>query len=355
MAAGSRCSACPITSSASTGRRSFSKCSPSKASTAGRSSRPGTRCRSSCRAALTSHPSSRTASHTSSTRRRSPSPTQACAARLFWTGAPDVRTNAISPDTAAAGDARRRAGEAGTHHRLAARRDGRRHGQRGAQPLRQQLPGPGRPSRGRGGGEGSARSLGLRHGVGAVHLRHTRGTQRARVGAQRFTGVVWERGGASTWPLGKEVCVASGIYVSGRRELVAILRQRSRTYLFSNSFAPPIAAASLKVLELLRTAGDLRQRLADNTKLFRSRMAGEEFDILPGDHPIVPVMIGDAALAGRMAAAMLQKGVYVVGFSYPVVPQGKARIRAQVSAAHTRDDLERAVQAFVDTRHEVSR
>src|SRR5207237_1341607 len=130
MAAGSRCSACPITSSASTGRRSFSKCSPSKASTAGRSSRPGTRCRSSCRAALTSHPSSRTASHTSSTRRRSPSPTQACAARLFWTGAPDVRTNAISPDTTAAGDTRRRAGEAGARYRLAAGRDGSRDGQR---------------------------------------------------------------------------------------------------------------------------------------------------------------------------------------------------------------------------------
>jgi glycine C-acetyltransferase len=160
---------------------------------------------------------------------------------------------------------------------------------------------------------------------------------------------------AITGTLGKALGGASGGYVSGRRELVAMLRQRSRPYLFSNSVAPPIAAASLKVLELLRTAGDLRQRLADNTKLFRSRMAEEEFDILPGDHPIVPVMIGDAALAGRMAAAMLQKGVYVVGFSYPVVPQGKARIRAQVSAAHTRDDLARAVQAFVDTRHEVSR
>ena len=160
---------------------------------------------------------------------------------------------------------------------------------------------------------------------------------------------------AITGTLGKALGGASGGYVSGRRELVAMLRQRSRPYLFSNSVAPPIAAASLKVLELLRTAGDLRQRLADNTKLFRSRMAEEEFDILPGDHPIVPVMIGDAALAGRMAAAMLQKGVYVVGFSYPVVPQGKARIRAQVSAVHTREDLERAVQAFVETRHEVSR
>jgi len=173
-------------------------------------------------------------------------------------------------------------------------------------------------------------------------------------GTHEYHGVMG-RVDAITGTLGKALGGASGGYVSGRRELVAMLRQRSRPYLFSNSVAPPIAAASLKVLDLLRTAGDLRQRLADNTKLFRSRMAEEEFDILPGDHPIVPVMIGDAALAGRMAAAMLQKGVYVVGFSYPVVPQGKARIRAQVSAAHTRDDLERAVQAFVDTRHEVSR
>jgi len=160
---------------------------------------------------------------------------------------------------------------------------------------------------------------------------------------------------AITGTLGKALGGASGGYVSGRQELVAILRQRSRPYLFSNSVAPPIAAASLKVLELLGTAGDLRQRLADNTKFFRGRMTEEEFDILPGDHPIVPVMVGDAALAGRMAAAMLEKGVYVVGFSYPVVPQGKARIRAQVSAAHSRDDLERAVQAFVATRAEVSR
>ena len=160
---------------------------------------------------------------------------------------------------------------------------------------------------------------------------------------------------AITGTLGKALGGASGGYVSGRRELVAMLRQRSRPYLFSNSVAPPIAAASLKVLELLRSAGDLRRRLADNTKLFRGRMTEEEFDILPGDHPIVPVMVGDAALAGRMAAAMLERGVYVVGFSYPVVPQGKARIRAQVSAAHSRDDLERAVQAFVATRSEVNR
>ena len=134
-----------------------------------------------------------------------------------------------------------------------------------------------------------------------------------------------------------------------------MLRQRSRPYLFSNSVAPPIVAASLKVLELLRTAGDLRQRLADNTTFFRRRMIEEEFDILPGEHPIVPVMIGDAALASRMSAVMLEKGVYVVGFSYPVVPQGKARIRAQVSAAHSRDELDRAVRAFVETRAEVAR
>src|SRR5437879_5582393 len=160
---------------------------------------------------------------------------------------------------------------------------------------------------------------------------------------------------ALTGTLGKALGGASGGYVSGRKELVAMLRQRSRPYLFSNSVPPPIAAASLTVLDLLRNANDLRQRLAENTKHFRSRMTEEEFDILPGEHPIVPVMVGDAALASRMAAVMLEKGVYVVGFSYPVVPQGKARIRTQVSAAHSTEDLERAVQAFVETRHEVAR
>jgi glycine C-acetyltransferase len=160
---------------------------------------------------------------------------------------------------------------------------------------------------------------------------------------------------AITGTLGKALGGASGGYVSGRKELVAMLRQRSRPYLFSNSVAPPIVAASLKVLELLRTAGDLRVRLLENTKFFRARMTEEQFDILPGDHPIVPVMIGDAALAARMAAVMLEKGVYVVGFSYPVVPQGKARIRAQLSAAHTRAELEKAVQAFIETRAEVNR
>ena len=153
--------------------------------------------------------------------------------------------------------------------------------------------------------------------------------------------------------LGKALGGASGGYISGRRELVAMLRQRSRPYLFSNSVAPPIAAASLRVLELIRSAGELRQRLRDNTALFRRQMTEAGFDILPGEHPIVPVMVGDATLAARMAQAMLEKGVYVVSFSYPVVPQGKARIRTQVSAAHSRADLERAVRAFVETREEV--
>jgi glycine C-acetyltransferase len=160
---------------------------------------------------------------------------------------------------------------------------------------------------------------------------------------------------AITGTLGKALGGASGGYVSGRQELVAMLRQRSRPYLFSNSVAPPIVAASLKVLELIRDGKDLRRRLAGNTRFFRRRMTEEEFDILPGEHPIVPVMVGDAALAGRMAAVMLEKGVYVIGFSYPVVPQGKARIRTQVSAAHDEEELERAVKAFVETRAEVAR
>jgi len=150
--------------------------------------------------------------------------------------------------------------------------------------------------------------------------------------------------------LGKALGGASGGYVSGRRELVAMLRQRSRPYLFSNSLPPPIVAASLKVLELIRSGGKLRKRLRENTTFFREEMTEAGFDILPGEHPIVPVMVGDASVSARMAQVMLEKGVYVVSFSYPVVPQGKARIRTQVSAAHTREDLQRAVKAFVDTR-----
>jgi glycine C-acetyltransferase len=159
---------------------------------------------------------------------------------------------------------------------------------------------------------------------------------------------------AITGTLGKALGGASGGYVSGRRELVAMLRQRSRPYLFSNSVAPPIVAASLKVLELLQTAPELRQRLRENTAFFRARMTELSFDILPGEHPIVPVMVGDASLAARMAEVMLAKDVYVVGFSFPVVPRGSARIRAQVSAAHSREDLQRAVQAFAETREAVA-
>lgn len=156
-----------------------------------------------------------------------------------------------------------------------------------------------------------------------------------------------------TGTLGKALGGASGGYTSGRREIIELLRQRSRPYLFSNTLAPVIAGASLKALELLKESTDLRDALETNTRYFREAMTGAGFDIVPGEHPIVPVMLGDAALAGRFAEAMLARGVYVVGFSYPVVPQGKARIRTQISAAHTREDLERAVAAFVDVRREL--
>jgi glycine C-acetyltransferase len=153
-----------------------------------------------------------------------------------------------------------------------------------------------------------------------------------------------------TGTLGKALGGASGGYTSGRRELVEWLRQRSRTYLFSNTVAPPVAAGALKAIELLEQSTDLRDRLESNTRFFRAEMERRGFAILPGEHPIVPVMLGDAALATRMADAMLEEGVYVIGFSYPVVPQGKARIRTQVSAAHSREDLERAIAAFETAR-----
>ncbi|MFJ8794169.1 glycine C-acetyltransferase [Streptomyces sp. NPDC102462] len=157
-----------------------------------------------------------------------------------------------------------------------------------------------------------------------------------------------------TGTLGKALGGASGGYVAARAEIVALLRQRSRPYLFSNTLAPVIAAASLKVLDLLESADDLRVRLAENTALFRRRMTEEGFDILPGDHAIAPVMIGDAAQAARMADLLLERGVYVIGFSYPVVPQGQARIRVQLSAAHSADDVDRAVDAFVAARAELA-
>jgi len=157
-----------------------------------------------------------------------------------------------------------------------------------------------------------------------------------------------------TGTLGKALGGASGGYTSGRREIVDLLRQRSRPYLFSNSVAPAVAGASLKVLDLLESSDDLRARLRENTGWFRERMTSLGFDILPGDHPIVPIMIGDAAQATRMADLLLDKGVYVIGFSYPVVPVGKARIRTQVSAAHTREELQTAVTAFTAARDEMS-
>ncbi|TJZ58941.1 glycine C-acetyltransferase [Streptomyces piniterrae] len=161
---------------------------------------------------------------------------------------------------------------------------------------------------------------------------------------------VMDRVDIITGTLGKALGGASGGYVAARAEIVALLRQRSRPYLFSNTLAPVIAAASLKVLDLLESAGDLRERLNANTTLFRTRMTEEGFDVLPGEHAIAPVMIGDAAEAARMAELLLERGVYVIGFSYPVVPQGQARIRVQLSAAHSTEDVNRAVDAFVSAR-----
>jgi glycine C-acetyltransferase len=156
-----------------------------------------------------------------------------------------------------------------------------------------------------------------------------------------------------TGTLGKALGGAMGGYTSGRRDLVALLRQRSRPYLFSNTLAPSVAGASVKVLELLSTSTELRDKLESNTRFFREEMGKAGFDLLPGSHPIVPIMLGEAALAGRFADAMLEKGVYVIGFSYPVVPHGKARIRTQISAAHTREDLAFAVEKFAEVKAEL--
>jgi glycine C-acetyltransferase len=171
-------------------------------------------------------------------------------------------------------------------------------------------------------------------------------------GTPELHGVI-DRIDILTGTLGKALGGASGGYTSGRREIIGLLRQRSRPYLFSNSVAPAVVGASLKVLDLLESSDALRARLRENTEWFRQRMTSLGFDILPGDHPIVPVMIGDAARATQMADLLLGKGVYVIGFSYPVVPVGKARIRTQVSAAHTREDLQAAVTAFAAARDEM--
>ena len=165
---------------------------------------------------------------------------------------------------------------------------------------------------------------------------------------------VMDRVDIITGTLGKALGGASGGYTSGRKEIIEYLRQRSRPYLFSNTLAPSIAGASLKVLELLSGSTELRDKLATNTKFFREGMGQLGFNILPGTHPICPVMLGDAALAGKFAEAMLAKGVYVIGFSYPVVPLGRARIRTQISAAHSHDDLEKAISAFAAVKKELN-
>ena len=156
-----------------------------------------------------------------------------------------------------------------------------------------------------------------------------------------------------TGTLGKALGGASGGYASGRREIIELLRQRARPYLFSNTVAPPIVAAAIKVLDMLTASTELRDRLEENTTFFRSEMVRRGFGIPPGIHPIVPILLGEASLAVRFADAMFEKGVYVVGFFYPVVPKGQARVRVQISAAHSREDLLLALDAFSAVRREI--
>ena len=156
-----------------------------------------------------------------------------------------------------------------------------------------------------------------------------------------------------TGTLGKALGGASGGYTSARKEIVEWLRQRSRPYLFSNTLAPVIARTSLAVLDLLEGEGGLRERLNDNSAYFRSEMSALGFDLVPGEHAIIPVMLGDAKLAAEMSDRLLEKGIYVIGFSFPVVPRGQARIRCQMSAAHSREELDRAIAAFAEVGREL--
>jgi glycine C-acetyltransferase len=156
-----------------------------------------------------------------------------------------------------------------------------------------------------------------------------------------------------TGTLGKALGGASGGYTAGRKEVVGWLRQRSRPYLFSNSVAPMIAAASIGVLDLLERDNSLQQQLHSNAAYFREKMTEPGFDLKPGEHPIIPVMLGDAMLASQMADKLLERGVYVVGFSFPVVPKGQARIRTQMSAGLTREHLDKAIDAFTDVGREL--
>ncbi|HAE70029.1 MAG TPA: glycine C-acetyltransferase, partial [Gammaproteobacteria bacterium] len=165
---------------------------------------------------------------------------------------------------------------------------------------------------------------------------------------------VMDRVDIITGTFGKALGGASGGYTSARKEIVDMLRQRSRPYLFSNTLAPSICAASLKVLDMLSSSTKLRDRLESNTHYFRKGMQKVGFDVDDGDHPIVPVMLGDASLAQEMSKKLLEKGIYAIGFFFPVVPKGKARIRTQISAAHTKEDLDKAIKAFAQTRDELA-
>ena len=156
-----------------------------------------------------------------------------------------------------------------------------------------------------------------------------------------------------TGTLGKALGGASGGYTSGKKQIIQWLRQRSRPYLFSNTLAPSIAAASIKVLDLVEHAGDRRKQLQSNSRYFREKMEKLGFKLPPGHHPIIPVMLGDAKIAQDFATKMLNEGVYVVGFAYPVVPQGKARIRTQMCANHTQNELDRAIAAFAKVGREL--
>ena len=171
-------------------------------------------------------------------------------------------------------------------------------------------------------------------------------------GSHEHAGVVG-RIDLLTGTLGKALGGASGGYTSGRRELIDYLRQRSRPYLFSNTLMPAITATSVAILDLIESADDLRERLFANARRFRAGMTASGFKLVPGEHPIVPVMLGDAALATRMADELLARGIYVIPFSYPVVPKGQARIRVQLSAAHTPEQTDRAVAAFAAVGREI--
>ena len=172
-------------------------------------------------------------------------------------------------------------------------------------------------------------------------------------GTHEHCGVI-DRVDIVTGTLGKALGGASGGFTSGRKEIIELLRQRSRPYLFSNTVAPPVVAGALKAIELVTRSNDLREQLAENTAYFRQGMEALGFDLLPGVHPIVPVMLYDAALAATFADEMLKRGIYVVAFSYPVVPNGKARIRTQMSAALTREELDQAIAAFCDVKCQLS-